>query len=560
MAKENYAYHPMHMHLHAACDHGASMAMHMHNAQKLGIHYLWFTDHDTRTGTKKRPVEGFAFDSQSLIKEELSGGTFGFLPMNDAIEFAFDQPKQQLQLRQKADDRHDWQGSGITFFSSGTRHTSSLAANVTLQLLLADFSASPDTRLILDVTLSQRPPECEKAHLMYVLGSTEGLDGPHNQILPIKKASGILTLPVSEDVSEDPSIGGRDNAFDTLSIRLEARKGALAEARLGDFRIRIEKSYEAVHQALKEAAAKVGQFYGVTPFVTFEVSGAGEHKNCFSTSVPTIDYQSYNYAVPVWEAVNHIKNHNGIFAINHPFAIGPLKRKVFSNVERMRVLTKMLSELIANRAYGASLLEVGFPEGRNGFSLEEYVLLWDMLSAAGLFLTGYGCSDSHRDNVNWFEGNNFAAYVAAPSGLSHPIPEDVFTDSLKKGRVYTGDPVKLQGPVDFKTENGHPMGSVFLSSDTANVPIVFSAKNTRPGWRFRLMENGLEVCTEKITGEEFTHSSLLTLGRTTVNFQRAELWDENGRCILLTNPIYLINTQLFSGELPTQRIVKEENP
>ena len=74
------------------------------------------------------------------------------------------------------------------------------------------------------------------------------------------------------------------------------------------------------------------------------------------------------------------------------------------------------------------------------------------------------------------------------------------------------------------------------------------------------MENGLEVCTEKITGEEFTHSSLLTLGRTTVNFQRAELWDENGRCILLTNPIYLINTQLFAGELPTPRIVKEENP
>ena len=32
-----YRYHPMHMHLHAACDHGASMSMHMYNAQKLGI-------------------------------------------------------------------------------------------------------------------------------------------------------------------------------------------------------------------------------------------------------------------------------------------------------------------------------------------------------------------------------------------------------------------------------------------------------------------------------------------------------------------------------------------
>ena len=103
------------------------------------------------------------------------------------------------------------------------------------------------------------------------------------------------------------------------------------------------------------------------------------------------------------------------------------------------------------------------------------------------------------------------------------------------------------------------MGSVFLSSDRQQVSLRFFAENTCPGWRFRLMENGLEVYSEVLTGGQFVHSSQLCLGSTTVNFRRAELWDENGRCILLTNPIYIINTDLFAGELPADRLVKEEH-
>ena len=552
------AYYPMHMHLHAACDHGASMAMHMYNAQKLGMRYIWFTDHDTRTGMKKYPVTGFSFDTSLLCKEEPTGGYYGFRPINDTIGCAIDPENRQMTIRFVSEDGDSWQGSGVFFVSSGTRHTAPLAAGVTLALEKLDFTPTVDSRLILDITLSQRPPECEKAHLLYVLGSTEGLEGPHTQIISLENRSGKRIFPISEDVSEDPRIGGRDNAFDTVTVRLETRKGAGAEATLGDFQICVEKHYEQAHLALKEVAAKAGRQYGITPFVSFEVSAAGEHKNCFTTSVPTIDYRAKNYSVPVWEATEHIKNHGGIFAFNHPFAIGPLKKKVFSPVERMQILAKMLAELIANRAYGASLLEVGFPEGRNGFSLEEYVRLWDMLAVSGLFLTGYGCSDCHRDNTGWFAGNNFAAYIGVPSALTHPVPEEVFVKAMEKGHVYTGDPTKLRGAVDFRTEGGHPMGSVFLSEDQEQVSILFSAENTRPGWRFRLMENGLEVYSEEITGDSYSHHSQLCLGATTVNFQRAELWDETGRCILLTNPIYLINTHLFAGALPGKRIVKEK--
>ena len=558
MQEKRYTYHPMHMHLHAACDYGASMAMHMYNAQKLGMRYLWFTDHDTRTGRKKNAVTGFRFDGPELIKEEPAGGFYGFKTTDDALNYTVDPKNAEVRLTLQASEDAAWQKSGIFFVSNGTRHTSSLAADVTLSIDVENLHITENSRLIFDVTLSQRPPELENAHLLYVLGSAEGLEAPHTQIIPLDIREGRIVMPISEDVSEDPAIGGKDNAFDTLTVWLQARAGEKMTATLRDFQIRVEKSYEQVHKALKIAAEKAGKHYGVTPFVSFEISGAGEHKNCYSTAVPTIDYQAYDYKVSVQEAVKHVKEHGGIFAINHPFAISVLKRKVFSDVERMQILAKMAAELTANRAYGADLMEVGFPEGRNGFSPEEYTRLWDMLTVSGLFLTGYGCSDSHRDNAGWFEGNNFASFVGVSSDLSHPVTEEAFTDAMKKGRIYTADPVKVQGGVDFRTESGEPMGSVFLSEDTKEVPILFTAEQTRPGWQFRLIGNGNVVETVAIKETQFSYRSVLKIQRTTVNFQRAELWDENGRCILLTNPICLINTDLFAGEIPAHRLAKEQ--
>ena len=51
-----YKYYPMHMHIHASCDRGASMALDMYNASLLNMNYIWFTDHDTRIC--KRDIKG----------------------------------------------------------------------------------------------------------------------------------------------------------------------------------------------------------------------------------------------------------------------------------------------------------------------------------------------------------------------------------------------------------------------------------------------------------------------------------------------------------------------
>ena len=52
-------YEPMPMHIHTCHQPGGSMEGHIYNASRLGMRYIRFTDHDTRTGEKKNQVKGF---------------------------------------------------------------------------------------------------------------------------------------------------------------------------------------------------------------------------------------------------------------------------------------------------------------------------------------------------------------------------------------------------------------------------------------------------------------------------------------------------------------------
>lgn len=534
------------------------MEAQIYNAKALGMHYIWLTDHDTRTGFKKNPVTGFIFDSTELVKYDGENSFYGFdiTEFDNGAEFNYEinTDEKNIKLTALSQYKDEWQSAGIHFISSRTRHTHSLLMQVGLEFKLLNENICEDSRLIFDIRLSQRPPHCNPAHILYVLGSTDGLSAPNTQIIPLKIEDNIIKLSLTEDVSNDTEIGGTDNVFDTVTITLQVKNGAELSATLKDFAITVARGFEDAHTAQKLKAAEIGKLYDVTPFVSFEISSAGEHKNCFTTSVPTIDYQKYNYQVSPYEAVKHVKKHGGIFAFNHPLAIEPLKRKQFTREQRLSIIAKIAANLLANGAYGANLLEVGFPIGRNGFSAEEYLLLWDMLSCGGLFLCGYGSSDCHRNNVNWYDGNNFAAYIGVNAELSHPISEEAFIEAMKKGRAYSGNPVKLKGEIVFETVDGHQQGTVFDTKNTKSVDIVFHAKKTEPGWKFRLVENGLEIYKETLTSTEFTHNSVLKCSEETVNFQRAELYDENDICIMITNPIYLVNTELYNHEIPPYRL------
>ena len=551
----SYKYHPMHMHLHAACDYGASMALDMYNASKLGMKYIWFTDHDTRMGIRENCVDGFSFDTPSLMKY-IDESFYGFETLNENIDYSIDVKSKTLSMDLKSEDSEDWTTSGIKFLSKGTLHTCSLSSDVTLSVEVKDFTLTPDSRLVFVVKLSQRPPDMKNAYMLYVVGENDdllNLYNEHIQTLSAKVENGMVTMPVSSDVSCDINIGGRDNAFDTLYILLQSKCGKECSAKIGDFKIERKWICEELKQRLQKSADEAGKHYGVKPFVTTEISGAGEHKNCYGTNIPIIDYKEYNYNMPEIDAIEHVKKHNGIYAINHPFAIKKLKKLKFQDGIEAEKITQELFENIKSTYKDASLIEVGFPEGRN-FPLSYYLRLWDMLSLSGMFLTGYGSSDCHRNNIGWFDGNNFCTYIGVDPHLEHPICEKEFVDGMKKGRVYTADPVRIKGNLTFETENMIEMGSVISFENKESVKAKFSMNKLSSDWTFKHIKDGEEVVCKRVEKEDFEYNFVIEKSSQKVRFHRMEIWDEKGRCILITNPIYAINKELLSNPCPEERL------
>ena len=545
-------YEPMHMHLHTCHQPGGSMEGHIYNASKLGMRYIRFTDHDTRTGRKQNPIERFDFTKGVTMIHDRKKGTHGFETFGDAA-ISFEDGKMIIKA---SSDSEEYHRSGVYFTSSGTKHTVSLIAEVALTLGLK-FKTVGDARVYLDIRLSQRPPDHKPAHLIYCFDDCKSGQSLHTVRLPIKKSEdGMYRLSISDDIRSLWEIGGLDNVFDTLLITVEARKGGYAELSLDRFEISAKYGYDDVIVRQRAVADEIGKRYGVKPFVTTEISDAGQHKNVFSTAVPVIDYEKRDYSVSEWEAVRHVKAHGGIFAYNHPFENNKYKklRDLTSQDVEQAVINEAAS-LISTRLYGATLIEVGFTEGRGYFGLKEYLRLWDILSLAGIFITGYGDSDSHYNDRSWFDGNNFASWIAVDKSLSFPVPEEELIRSMKAGDVYMGDPVFLKSEISF-TSGKARMGSVIFAGDE-KPKMTFSVKAPIPLSTVRVIVDGKVYIEEKIKSADDYILNFEFSPEFATSFTRVEMYNPDGRCIMLTNPIYVVDREVFLGDIPEERLVKE---
>ena len=247
----SYTYYPMHMHLHAGCDYGSSMALDMYNASLLNMNYIWFTDHDTRICKREDEISGFSFDTPELLKDS-DGYFFGFKTIYDSTDYKIDEKESILTLSLSSDFSEEWKTDGVFFATKGTRHTCSLCSGVNLSIDLKEYTPDVDSRLIFAVKLSQRPPEMDNAYMLYVIGKTDDLENiPHIQVIPREYKKGIFNMSISIDVSESLDIGGKDNAFDTIYILIQSRNGKKTSVTIGDFNIERKKYGEALRKELQ---------------------------------------------------------------------------------------------------------------------------------------------------------------------------------------------------------------------------------------------------------------------------------------------------------------------
>lgn len=509
---------PIHMHLHCSHEPTASIGSHMSNAVKLGIQHIWTTEHDTRMGKKKTDIPVFAFPEEKLYTVLPNGAKAGFIESeNNNGSYAFQKTERGIEWHITA---NQGERERFTFHSQGKKHCDSLFSRLSVGLD-ADIRGNACVEFI----LSAQPPTYTQAKMCYTF-AVPAQKEENTQYLPFpKKENGEYYFPLYMDVSEE--IGGLDNAL--CSIRITVQDGG--EIIFRSFRFVRELNFEQVRAEQKKIAKKVGEKWGVTAFVGFEVTGAGNHKNCFSTKVPVIDYATFNYKVDNECAIAHIKRYGGIFSWNHPYTG---YRTELSKDEIKQTLAK---ELIENRVYGASLIEVGFPCGRDGFESSDYTWLWDQLSQNGVFITGDGDSDNHHAVADgWTRGNNFCSF-AGLDDMDEPTEEN-FIKAFRRGSIWLGDPVLMKN-VAFSSD-GFPMGSVRIARSIA---IQFSAKTAlKTGGYAVCVINGERIKTIPLKDGEVEYAFTLC-AKEKYNFARMEVYDADNRLIALTNPIYLVENR-----------------
>lgn len=513
-------YYPIHMHLHCAHEASASIGSHMAHAKALGIEYLWLTEHDSRIGKPKGRYLAFSFPEPQLwvhlpdidrdagFREiEENTGSYTFLKADEKIALQISAEKGQRE--------------SLQFHSQAKRHSDPLLAGVTVEMD-AQIELSGG-RVCVEFILSAQPPAYQQARLFYVLGETPNAEDPV-QYLPFpEKQDGKYIFELSRDVAEE--IGGLDNAL--CNLNLIAENGAVISLHTLDFYRALE--YQKSRQAQIALAEKLGKKWGVTPFVGFEVTQAGNHKNCFSTTVPVIEYAAYGYNVTNEQAVAHLQKYNAVYSWNHPFTDhgckGQTKEEIFQEKAR---------ELIDNRVYGAQLMEVGFPYTRGGFEVSYYLRLWDRLSENGILITGEGDSDNHHAMPGgWTEGNNFCSFAGLYDG---ELPtEENFVKAFKRGTLWGGDPVVIRKL--FLTGDGMEQGSL-LRGERAE--IAFSAADIRCGGYAVCISNGKEVARVPIRDGAVSGGWVLEREQT-YNFARLELYNEENILIAFSNPIYLVD-------------------
>ena len=542
------------MHLHSIFEPSASMEGHIRHARDLGMKYIWFTDHDIRMGRKGWELDGFDFDEGLTVTR--GDATYGFKEkrVDEGCSISFSE-KDAYRGRGCMRLFADGGVAEAVMFTYKKGHCRALLSELQLGLAYKIISADPEnTRFIVDVTLSQRPPEDRSAHLLFVWGYTDGiLDNPHTHVVKIEGScewrEGIFDLSreVLTDEAMARDIGGLDNGFSALSIKVQARAGASITAFVDEFTKSTSLDAQSTYERQKQVAKEIGAKYGVTPFVATEISNAGMHKNYFSDQIELIPYEAQGYKAKHDEVCRDLVRRDAVFSINHPFALVDLSKTDSPDADAE--INRIAECFIENNCYGASLIEVGFPKDRY-MPFWCHLSLWDRLSMAGVLVTGYGSSDAHTNDTGWYSGNNFTNWIGIDATIESPTA-DTFAEAMRQGRLYMGNPTKIKGEVVFDAECGAVIGETV--SSTAEELVRFSMESASSNWRIRWIVNGEPLREKNMTDGRF-FDEISVSPQLELDFVRVEIYGEDGICLLLTNPIYFSRKE--NEKLPLRRIKK----
>lgn len=500
------------MHLHASFEQYASMRSHAEMARQLGFDVLFITEHDVRMNHMPNGIEHFELNEPGdAIWPNGAGWRHP-----DGMPCMAVKEKDGVALQLEP-------GKEACFSSPGKKHQASLLAILTLKMALR---VPAGQALRIDVALSLRPDQRQQ-HLYYEIGPCPGGEEDAWRI-PIEGQGDFeVSLPLSEDVLRFDEFG-QDNAF--CSVALTTFGGGIALCR--SFSVNRLHTAESVRQLQQRLADRIGADWGLRIYAANEISLSSGHRNSYSAFVPVIDYARTGFDLTTEQACAYVKGLGGTFSHNHPFE--EWKRCAFTPEERAKKVAQLRDRLLASRAEGAQLIEVGFPEGRSGFTLAEHLRLWDELAMAGLPLTGYGDSDCHDSRTGWNSGNNFATWLYARSAEWTDLEE-----AMRAGRALMGDPARWHGHARFHV-GGASMGERLVIVEKEEARLELDIDGLTEPTRCVIVSSGERISDLLCQCEQVSIRMAVCRGDRPIAPIRFELYALDGRCILLSNPVYLI--------------------
>ncbi len=511
-------------HLHSTFEGTASISGYCYEAARHGIDAVWLSDHDTRvpgvTGNHRVDFERFNFSEGAANKLEFENfseeAQWKIVDVSPGAKWEFREKSRSITLRSFTESPI-WQGASMHLH---LRRTSDRRPLIGFPRVKLDFDTGvkerdQDARVIIRVYLSQVPPEHEQIFIDYVAGKC--LETGY--MLPLPLADGPVSLDLAADAKR---LGlGLDHTLVDLEVRAESRNKKEADISLKGLEIKNGLADPGrMLETQRRLGEEIGKSYGVEVLCGYEISGSEMHLTCFGDNIPVYPYKDGER--PPAETVNeYVERHGGLLSINHVFS--PWKNRELTGERKLGIISEKAGELIRRKACGCGLIEVGFPEGRHGFSVEHYLLLWDMLNLGGLCLPGIAVSDAHA-NRPWEEGNNFANYVASSGCTARELMR-----GLKKGNFFMADPCRFKGDLFVSTDTGKTMGDTQESGR-----LRIELKGLRQPARLRCMADG-KCLEEQVVSGEFRDAFDLNRAR---YFARIEIRSLEGRLLLLTNPVW----------------------
>ena len=559
----------MAMHLHGSFSEGtASMDAHLHQAERLGVDIVWWTDHDFRQSAfGYRQAVGFDGDGEledgkSWTWTQTSAGpalarsahTFVSEPTSP------DEPGRAMRLAATASGSSRWgtyllEGVAWNFSYS----TSYIDTTLTLDVLTERLG--PDAHLVVEIGSSYRPATAGRPageyRLQYRLGGRVGRrteDSGRLGVIGIPIADGagwqrLVLDPCADHAGLWPDTVAGDASLKYFRVGVRVRKGATASAVVDRLRFRRQRNSPADGSALLLSVVREyrDRYPGIAQYPAGEVSLV-DHLNAFGGDgvLPTYTDPALVKDETVQaqlDMVRFLHGHGAVVSINHP-APGP------------RGSEQLARTLVSTSGLGADVIEIGTTR-----TIEPLIRQYDIAARNAVFLTACGTTDNH-DGIDWLGEIN-------PRWLTGVWAGDVSSQSacaaLLAGRAWFYDPLKWSGELDLRIDGHVPMGGVLLTHrDDVAVAVTATALPGQGSLELvvgrcdRAGTSSLEpanrsrvVPADRVTGGLWS-TTVRPLGGV---FVRAMVRSAAGAVVGFSNPVWVLPAQVHDTlPVPAQRL------